>query len=201
MADWEAQKSFVHKTAGGVFRPSTSLTGFAAIWGWAWRFILFILVPILAYLFLVVKYAKSKEFGKSLTEETQRYFGAGETSVRAARWDMDGNLRVGVVEVKGGPGNIFKDLTLENFESTISLFDLYKPAWTLKNADAFSAHIYLRSGLAETTAAADVRATSPLLRAAVLNPGIHPDFSQLKIESYSSKNLNLYWGASAATSA
>ena len=105
MADWEAQKSFVHKTAGGVFRPSTSLTGFAAIWGWAWRFILFILVPILAYLFLVVKYAKSKEFGKSLTEETQRYFGAGETSVRAARWDMDGNLRVGVVEVKGGPGN------------------------------------------------------------------------------------------------
>ena len=196
MNEWAAQKHFLKRAANGLMRPGSGVTGGARIRGWFWRVFIFTSVPLLLYIGFLRSHTKSGEFTTQLAAEAKKFLGAENVTSRAARWDLNGELRVSNLEVVGKPQNMFSKLKVQNLSTVIPVPRVFRAAWELDRVEATACEMELRPGsLAKQASLAAV--SQDLLSAGY---GISPDFSKLVVNSYSCGDLKLLWGSAPSTS-
>lgn len=194
MNEWAAQRSFLKRAGSSLLRPPMSSQGGSLLWGWTWRLILMVLIPALLYMGWMRFHMKSGDWNIELQNQVKRHMGGAETTVRRARWDFNGELRMEKLSLKGAPSSFFAEAEAVNLATWITIPAVFKKAWHLKNVDAYSGAIHLRNGK-PAPAVANTDASPALLTAGW---GISPDFSQLEIDSYSCRSLRLSWGSNPA---
>ena len=197
MNEWAAQRSFLQRSGSGLMRPGHGVTGVSRILGWIWRIALITLVPLLAYLGILRMYGRSEAFTAQLREGTRNYLNSGDVVVGGTQWDLNGDLRVSSVKIKGSPANFFHEAKIENISSWIPMPQVFRAGWHLKTVEASHATLTLRSGgTAIKTAAAGTNGEPRLLTAGW---GIKPDFGVLEIDRYKTDHLTLSWGSTPST--
>lgn len=195
MNEWAAQKHFLRRAASGLFRPGQNVSGPGRVAGWLWRVFLITFIPFLGYLFFLRMHGKSDGFGLQLADQTRRFLNSGSVSFQRVRWDLNGDLRVEHMEIKGAPQNFFASAVINNLATSVPAPGVFRDAWNLDRVVCTDAKITLRAGAG--SAASPTASVAPGTLAA--GWGISPDFSQLSIGSYFSDNLTLEWGGPPAT--
>ncbi len=194
MNEWKAQQSFLKRAGTGMLRPGHHVTGVSRLWGWTWRVLMILGIPLIFYMGIIRMHAKTAEFTDQLAAETKRFLGAESVTFNSSRWDWNGELRTAHVKIKGSPANIFSYADLANVNTWITAPGVFRSAWHLNKVSIASGTVNLRAGALPKAAAAD---RSPALLTA--GWGINPDFSQLTIDAYECDKLTLKWDNSPST--
>jgi hypothetical protein len=194
MNEWAAQKHFLTRATGSLLRPGHNVTGGARIMAWFWRFLLFLGLPLLAYMGWLKIHGKSADFTSQLAAETKKFLGAEKVELKRAQWDLNGGLRVEHMAVTGAPHNVFSSITASNLDTSIPLPRVLRSRWELEKLGCSKAVIALRSGSAPRVA---FTAQSPALLTA--GYGLSPDFSRLSVSGYHCEDLTLTWGSTPST--
>jgi hypothetical protein len=198
MNEWAAQRSFLRRASTGLLRPGHGVSGGARVWGWIWRIGIMILMPVLFYMGVLRLHGKSGLFTKQLADETKLFLGAESVAFQRARWDMNGELRVELIRIKGSPENIFSSAEIHNCSTMIRVPSVFRPDWHLESVDSTKATVALRSGAAGKSAVTAVAPSEPGYLTA--GWGLNPDGSKVAVNRYRSNELTLTWGGSPATS-
>lgn len=198
MNAWAAQRSFLQRASTGLFRPPYGTHGVWLIWGWLWRVLILVGLPILFYMGILRLYTQGTDFSLLMARQTKRFLDAENVTFGRSRWDLDGELRAEHINIKGSKANIFHDLVIGDLRTVIPVPQVFKSAWHLDFVDTGSMTMTLRSGGAAPavrTAAAGGGKPDVL----TAGWGIKPDFSELQIDRYTSRSLTLRWGGTPAT--
>jgi hypothetical protein len=218
MQEWQAKQSLFGRMRGSVFQPGFDKFGIERVWGYIWRYSLFLILPGLFYLFVFKMYGSGEGFAKTLEEQTQKFLGAESVKISSAQLDLSGAIRVSNLTAKGSPDSFFQKFECQGLGTQVGMAQVYKKSWNLAEVSAFSSSITLRSGRTgagnSSAASADpippvktshVPGAAPrLLKASLkslfeINPGLTFDFAGLNIARFSSSSFSVSWGSSPST--
>ena len=197
MNEWAAQRSFLKRAGSTLMRPGHDVYGLARIWAWFWRFALLLIIPGLFYMAMLRRHGQSADFAALLSRETKRFLGADSADFKRTRWDMNGELRVELLKIKGSAESFFATADVENLSTSIPVPAVFRPAWHLNSVAAVRATMNLRSGAAGAKSALVTGEPAAL----TAGWGIRPDGTQLNIDQYRCSRLNLFWGTNSPASA
>ena len=197
MNEWAAQRSFLARAGGGLFSAGPG----RRILGWVIRVLCFVVIPLLAYVFLLRLHLRSEGFGKEVESQVANWLESPALRTRGASMDLDGEFRAAEITGTGGPDAVFQQIRINALSGQLPLGGFFRKDWHFRQLSAFSLSAVLRSGGMGSAPPPSEKKTAAATHPAVLTAGwgVTPDFSRLTFDRFATMRLSLAWGGSPAT--
>lgn len=223
MNEWAAQQAFVKGSRSRILHPPYHAHPVARLAGYLVRLLILLIIPAIAYIWMLLQWASSKEFNSMLSKGLETTLDASPAETHGAGWQIGGQLIVRSMDATGAPGSFYETLHANTITTRVPAQMLFRKKWVLPTVNVADLQLNLRSGGLGTVPIYDLKdedlnmepflriprsQTGPGRTGAVSQPdsgriltagyGVDPDFSTLVFDGIQISGLDVSWGVAAS---